>query len=387
MTAQPEASDFMTLDTRINRSNTGSKKWDLYQGRDIIPMGLADMDFPAPAPVLAAMRHRLAHGVLGYTNVPASLVQAARQHLRSSYGWDVQENWLVWLPGVVAGLNLACRSAGKTGDAVIVMPPVYPPFLRAPALAEREAIVAPLAESADGWSIDWALLRNAVTPQTRMLLLCHPHNPIGKVWSPQELAALADFACAHDLLVCSDEIHCDLQLNPETLHRPFASIAQHCMDRTITLMSPSKTWNLPGVACAFAVIPDSVLRARFMSEMRGLVPSAGTLAYVAAEAAYRDGAPWLAQVMEILRTNRRLLVDFFEESPLKLTIPQATYLAWIDARSVDHAFPLSVFESHGVGLSDGRDFGSPGWLRLNFGCPTGTLMEALRRLQPLCLRT
>jgi cysteine-S-conjugate beta-lyase len=373
----------MDLNVEIDRNNTGSKKWDKYRGKDIIPLWLADMDFPSPDSVLKALHDRVEHGIMGYTSTPQALVELVLAHLHNAYQWQIKAEWLVWLPGVVAGLNLACRAVGECGDGVLVSSPVYPPFLRAPGLAKREEFIIPMRTDGQNWHLDWDALQQAVTVKTKLLMLCHPHNPLGKVWSLQELRELREFAQKNQLVVCSDEIHCDLLLDVHAVHTPFAAIAPEFQDSTITLMAPTKTWNLPGLACAFAVIPNPTLRARFQTEMAGLVPSATIFAYVAAQAAYSDDGAWRAQLIEILRENRQLLVDFFHDSNLKLTIPHATYLAWIDASSVDTQNPLPIFEAHGVGLSDGREFGFPGWLRINFGCSTATLREALRRMQPL----
>ncbi|WP_028451007.1 MalY/PatB family protein [Chitinilyticum aquatile] len=367
----------------IDRTDTASLKWDKYRGRDILPLWVADMDFAAPPAVLAAIGERLQHGVLGYTNPPDSLVEAVIEYARAHYGWAIEADWFVWLPGLVQGLNLACRAVGQAGDAVLTATPVYPPFLRAPGLAERELITVPLEDKGDYWGWDFAKLEAAITPATRLLLLCHPHNPVGRAWSRLELDTLLCIARRHNLVVCSDEIHCDLLLDDGLQHTPFANLDPEFAHQTITLLAPSKTWNLPGLGCSLALIPDPALRARFRREMAGLVPSVNLFGYIAAEAAYRDDGRWHAELLDVLRVNRALLADAFAGSPLKLTIPQATYLAWVDARSIDAENPLPQFEALGVGLSDGRDFGFPGYLRLNFGCPTATLQQALERMKPL----
>ncbi|MGP8437994.1 MalY/PatB family protein [Paraburkholderia fungorum] len=373
----------MSFTERIDRSNTSSKKWDKYRGSDTLPLWLADMDFAAPDSVLAALHKRIEHGVMGYSGVPETLVDAVLDHVRRHYGWAINPEWLIWLPGVVPGLNLACRAAGNPGSAVVMAIPVYPPFLRAPRLAARELITVPLVDLGTQWAWDFDRLESAITSETRLLMLCHPHNPVGRAWRKDELDRLSELARKHDLIVCSDEVHCDLLLDEDGQHTPFAMLDPAFADRTITLMAPSKTWNLPGLGCAFAVIPDATLRTRFFDEMAGLVPPVNLLGYVAAEAAYRDSSDWHAELIRTLRVNRRMLADAFVDSALKMTMPQATYLAWIDARSVHPHDPAPVFNALGVGLSDGADFGLPGWLRINFGCPPSTLQEALRRMAPI----
>ncbi|SMC28378.1 cystathione beta-lyase [Andreprevotia lacus DSM 23236] len=375
----------MPFRQQIDRTPTASQKWAKYAGTDILPMWVADMDFQSPPSVIAALHERVAHGVFGYTDPPASLIEAFIDYASRVYRWQVDPAWIVWLPGLVQGLNIACRAIGEPGDAVLTFTPVYPKFLHAPPLGERELITVPLHQHADGqWRWDVAELEAAITPRTRLLMLCHPHNPVGRIWSDDELRQLIDVARRHDLIICSDEIHCDLLLDEGTQHTPLASLDPDFASRTITLLAPSKTWNIAGLGCALAVVPDAALRNRLRRSTLGLTPAVNLLGYTAAEAAYRDDGIWHAGLIATLRENRALLRDWFAQSSrLKITIPQATYLAWIDARAIDAENPLPVFEAHGVGLSDGRDFGTPGFLRLNFGCPTNLLQEALNRLEPL----
>lgn len=372
------------FDSLIERAGTSSTKWNKYGGQDIIPLWVADMDFASPPSVLAALRRRVDHGVLGYTDPPHSLTDAVLAYAARHYRWTLEADWLVWLPGLVTGLNLACRAVGREGDAVMTATPVYPPFLRAPAQSCRELLAVPLADTPAGWCWDFAALDAAITPRTRLLLLCHPHNPVGRVWGRDELCTLIAWADRHGLIICSDEIHCDLILEPALQHTPLACAEPSFMDRTITLMAPSKAWNIPGLGCSFAVIPDPSLRRRFRGAMAGLVPSVNVLGYAAAEAAYRDDGAWLAALVTYLRGNRDLLLNWLAGAyRLKAKSPEATYLAWIDARVVDPADPLPCFEALGVGLSDGRDFGFPGYVRLNFGCRRALLEQALQRLSPL----
>lgn len=374
----------MNFDEIIDRLPSSSNKWNKYAGRDILPLWVADMDFVSPPSVLAALHERIDHGIFGYTDPPESLVDAVQAYARRHYDWVIEPDWFVWLPGLVQGLNLACRSVGQNGDAVLTATPVYPPFLRAPMFSHRELIAVPLLDRGDHWGWNFTALEAAITPHTRLLLLCHPHNPVGRAWNEEELRHLIDIARRHDLIVCSDEIHCDLILEPNLNHIPLARLDPDFARHTITLLAPSKTWNLAGLGCAFALIPDPALRRRFRHEMAGLVPSVNLLGYAAAEAAYRDDGAWHAGLIEYLRGNRNLLRDWFAGSQrLKLTVPEATYLAWIDARAIDPGNPLPQFEAAGLGLSDGRDFGFPGYLRLNFGCPRGLLEQALERMEVL----
>jgi cystathionine beta-lyase len=376
------------FDRPIDRRGSASLKWDKYTGRDVIPLWVADMDFAAPEAVLEALRDRIAHGVLGYGHPPDSLVDAVRQTLQERYAWEVRADWIVWLPGLVTGINVACRAVGVEGDAVISAVPVYPPFLRAPKLARRRLITVPLKQDAQGWHWDLKDLEAHLSPQTRLLLLCSPHNPVGRVFRPGELEALVALCAQHDVIVCSDEIHGDLILDRNLRHRPTASVNDQALQRCITLMAPSKTFNIPGLGCSLAVIADKKLRRRFRKAMAGIVPDVNVLGFTAAEAAYRQGWPWQQALIDYLRRNRDFVCEALDRLPLlKTTLPEATYLAWIDARGLGLEDPAGFFEAAGVGLSDGKDFGAPGYLRLNFGCPRHLLERALDRMgQALAVR-
>lgn len=378
----PSAFDF---DAAPDRSGTDSMKWRRVAGRDVIPLWVADMDFAAPPPVLAALQARVAHGVFGYADPWPSLVDAVVEGIARDHCWRVQPEWLVWLPGVVTGFNLACRAVGAPGDGVLTSTPVYPPFLTAPANSDRVLQAVPLAERDGRWGWDWPALEAAITTRSRLLMLCQPHNPVGRVFNRDELTRLLAVAEAHDLVVCSDEIHCGLVLEPGLEHLPFASLGEAAARRSITLMAPSKTWNIPALYCAFAIIPDPALRRAYLRQMRGIVPHVGVLGLVATEVAYREGGPWRAALLDALRGNRDWLAARVAGLPgLRMSPVEATYLAWIDCRDwlarsgVGNA--AEHFEAHGVLLSDGRDFGLPGFVRLNFGCPRARLEQALARM-------
>ena len=370
------------FDTPVDRRNTASEKWDRYAGRDILPLWVADMDFRSPPAVIEALQARTEHGVFGYSGPPAELAGAVRAHLEREYGWLVSEEWLVWLPGLVCGLNVTCRAVGEAGDAVATFSPVYPPFFSAPRNAGREVISVPLAESDGQWEMDLAALERVLTPRTRLLLLCSPHNPVGRVWSREELSGLLELAEQRDLIICSDEIHAGLVLDEEVRHQPFAALSPEAARRTITLHAPSKTYNIPGLGCSFAVIPDDGLRRIFRRAMAGIVPHVNILGYTATLAAYRHGEPWRQALLGYLRGNRALVhSEIGGMRGLKTWPAAATYLAWIDARELNVVDPGRFFEEQGVGLSDGAPFGGPGFVRLNFGCPRSLLGEALERMK------
>lgn len=367
------------FDQLVDRRGTASDKWDRYAGRDILPMWVADMDFRAPPPVLEALHARVEHGVFGYTNAPEELVEVTRQMLADAYGWSVEPEWLVWLPGMVPGLHIACAAVGDDGDAVATFTPAYPPFLDAPARARRERVDVPLAN--DAGDIDFDRLDAEITPNTRLLMLCSPQNPTGRVYDRAELERLAAFCQARDLVVCSDEIHCGLILEPSAGHVPFATLDAETARRTITLIAPSKTYNIAGLGCSLAIIPDRDLRRRFRRARAGFVPGVNALGFTAALAAWRDGHHWREQLVTYLRGNRDRVQAAVDAHPaLQMQCPAATYLAWIDARGLGVDDPEAAFEAAGLGLSNGTDFAAPGYFRLNFGCPRARLDQALERL-------
>jgi cystathionine beta-lyase len=370
------------FDRPIDRSNTASEKWDRYEGRDIIPLWVADMDFASPPAVIEALRKRIAHGVFGYTAPPGALGNAVQTMLGREYGWQVEPEWLTWLPGLVCGLNVACRAVGNAEDEVLTCTPVYPPFMTAPVLGGRSLVTVPLQLHGDCWEMDIDRLERAITPRTHLLLLCNPHNPVGRIWSRTELEQIAALAERHDLVVCSDEIHSGLVLDEDKQHTPIATLSPEIARRTITLNAPSKTYNIPGLGCSFAVIPDQTLRRKFRGVMAGIVPHVNLLGYTAAQAAYGQGETWRRELITYLRRNRDLVVQKIAKIPgLACTPIEATYLAWIDTRPAGIEQPTHFFEQAGVGLSDGAAFGLPGFVRLNFGCRRELLSEALRRMR------
>ena len=373
--------EYYDFDTVIDRRGTASEKWDRYAGRDIIPLWVADMDFRSPPPVLAALHERIEHGVFGYTHPSEGLVTAVLDHLQRDFAWQVRPEWLVWLPGLVCGLNVLCRAVGEAGDEVLTLTPVYPPFMSAPTLSGRTTVGVPLVVRDGRWCADLEALEAAITPRTKLLLLCSPHNPVGRAWDRGELQQFADLARRHDLVIGSDDIHAGLILDGEISHIPIATLSPEIAARTITLLAPSKTYNIPGLGCSFAVISDPALRKRFVKAAGRIVPHVNLLGYTAAEAAYRQGEGWRQALLAYLRGNRDLVETEINAIPgLSITHVEATYLAWIDTRPAGIPDPGRFFEEAGVGLSDGADFGAPGFVRLNFGCPRSLLVEALKRM-------
>lgn len=362
-------------------------KWDRFRDRDVIPMWVADMDFRAPPPVLDILRERIEHGVFGYLDPGPELVETLMAHLAREYDWHTQRDWFVWLPGLVSGLNIVCRAIGSPGDAVVTGVPIYPPFLSAPLNADRRLQRAPLVQANDRWQFDAAALDGAADAGTRLFLLCNPHNPVGRAFTRDELVALAEVCERRDLVICSDEIHCGLLLDDDQRHVPMATLSPAIERRTITLMAASKTFNLPALGTAFAVVPDPALRDRMQAVMKGIVHRPFGLGMWTTLAAYRDGEPWRRALVAYLRGNRDLVAARVARMPgLSMTPVEATYLAWIDCRAAHIGNPKAFFEAAGVGLYDGADFGTPGWVRLNFACSRALLDQALTRMED-ALRT
>jgi cystathionine beta-lyase len=381
------------FDTPIDRSATSSSKWNRYAGRHVIPLWVADMDFRCAPPIVEALRQRVDHGIFGYTDPPAELAPAIVHALERDHGWRIEPDWIVWMPSLVVGLNVVSRAFAEEGDDLLTAVPIYPPFLSAPQNAGRNAVRVMLREVDDPslprgegevrrWEWDWEALEQAASTRTKVLLLCSPHNPTGRVWTRAELEQLAAFAQRQNLIVVSDEIHCGLVLDQDKQHIPFATLSDDAAVRTVTLMSASKTFNTPTLGCAFAIAANPELRARVRRTMAGIVHHVGGLGYVATLAAFRDGREWQLALVEYLRGNRKLVERGLASLPgLRTWHVEATYLAWLDARNLNVASPLKLFEDAGVGLYDGALFGTPGYLRLNFACPRALLAKALKRMQ------
>ncbi len=376
------------FDTVPQRLGTDSQKWQKYAGQDILPLWVADMDFRSSPAILTALHERVEHGIFGYARPTKATVAAVVDALAARYGWTIDPVWIVWLPGLVCGLNVTSQAFAQPGEEVLCLTPVYPPFMTAPKNSGRVSVTVPfvLNTTEHRWEIDWDALEKAVTPRTKLFFLCNPHNPLARVFRRDELVRLAEFCAKHDLILCSDEIHCDLILDLALPHLPTALVAPAHAARTITLMAPSKTYNVPGLGTSFAIIPDSALRARFVRATAGIVAEVTTLGFAACEAAYRDSEAWRQDLLAYLRGNRDFLLDFIaRELPgIRVEAPiEATYLAWLNVSALGLADPIAHFEKHGIGLSDGAFFGSPRGrhVRINFGCPRATFTEALRRMK------
>jgi cystathionine beta-lyase len=372
------------FDTCPDRRGYGSLKWEKYAGKDILPLWVADMDFVTAPEITAALKERLDHGIFGYTIPFEAPINAVLDYLERQHDYKARASWLNFLPGLVPAINLCCHAFLKAEESVMTATPVYPPFLSAPDYAGRKAINVPLClDNQDRWTLDIEAMEAAVRPDTRMLILCSPHNPVGRVFTKEELTRLADFCERHDLILISDEIHCDLVFDENARHIVTASLSARIAKRTVTLMAPSKTYNLPGLACAFSIIEDSQLRQQFQKTIRGIITEVNCFGYAGCAAAYNHGEPWRQALLGYLRGNYKLVFEFIRSELPQITFRpmEATYLAWLDVSALGLESPARYFEENGIGFSDGMPFAGAQHLRLNFGCPRATLEEGLDRFK------
>jgi cystathionine beta-lyase len=372
------------FDRIIDRRGTEAIKWELYPA-DVIPLWVADMDFRSAEPIVRALHERIDHGVFGYTLPPRQLRSAIQSRLRERYRWEVKSEEILFLPGVVTGLNVAIQAYADPGEAILAQPPVYFHFLRDPLLHGRALVDPPLIRRGDSFEIDFDHFESSITGSTRLFILCNPHNPVGRVYTQTELERIADICLRHRLVICADEIHCDL-LYAGYRHIPIANLSPEVAAATVTLMAPSKSYNIAGLECGYAVIQDQALRRKWQDTSHGIVPGVNILGYVAAVVALQEGQEWLDQVLAYLEGNRDFLAAFLRDRmpALRMCRMEATYLAWIDCSQAGIAGnPAEFFARKArVGLNNGSDFGKggEGFVRLNFACPRKILGEALDRM-------
>ncbi|MHB0886753.1 MAG: MalY/PatB family protein [Bacillota bacterium] len=389
------------FDRLIERRNTSSEKWDKigeYFGReDALPLWVADMDFPAPEPVVEALRKRAEHPFYGYTFPPDSLYEAIIDWLWRHHGWRVKKDWIVFTAGVVNGLFSAVEAFSRAGDEVIVQPPVYFPFFSAVKNTGRHLLHNQLVTDGRRYTMDFAgleaLFKGAAgggaaprASRSNLLILCSPHNPVGRVWTHDELSTLARICAENDLLILSDEIHCDLLIEGAK-HTVTATLSEEVARNTVTFMSPAKTFNVPGLATSFAVIPDDDLRRRYGLTRAGN-NNGNLFGYAAMEAAFRYGDEYLDQLRAYLTENVRYFADFVAARlpRLKAYMPEGTYLAWLDCRGLGLG-PVElqrlVRDKARLALNDGYIFGpgGEGFQRVNLACPRSMLKEAMERLE------
>ena len=371
------------FDTNIDNSQIFSEKWSKYKGRDILPLWVADSDYKTAPAVIEALQKRVEHGVFGYTDQPtADVKEAIVYHLKTQHQWQIDADWIVPLNSIVSGLTLSCLIAGDEGDSLVLPATIYPPFNYVISNTKRSAIRVPMVLREERWVLDFAALESSITTNTKMLLFCNPHNPGGVVYSKTELAQLHKICERHDLLICSDEIHCDLVLDADKKHTPIANLNDDASKRTITLMAASKTYNIAGLGFGFAIIADARLRKRFKKHARERMPDVNLLAQVATTAAFKEGETWRIAQINHLRKNRDYLMQELNNIPgIKMYPLESTFLAWVDVSALMLTDIEKFFEEAGVGISAGAYFGDTHFIRINFACSSATLKEAVSRIR------
>jgi cystathionine beta-lyase len=367
-----------TFDNLKSRRGTNSIKYDTYPG-EYIPLFIADMDFESPTVITEAIQNRLNHGVFGYTKPSDELYDTVIKWFGNEYGFEIKKSWITWLPGVVPALNVACSMVD--GD-ILTNTPNYSMLLLAPKKAGKKRIDSAMIKVDGRFEIDFEDLERKITPETKMFLFCNPHNPVGRVYSKDELLKVRDFCKRHNLIVVSDEIHCELIL--ESKHIPFLTIQENpSAENSITLMSPAKTYNIPAIQVAFAIIPNHDLKKSF-EKAAFAMPSPNLFGLEACRAAYAYGNPWKKELLAYLRGNRDYLEDEFGKRFPKLvyTHVEATYLMWLDFSQygIDNPFEF-FYDNAKIVFSNGKDFGDERFVRLNFGCSRKTLEETLDRME------
>jgi cysteine-S-conjugate beta-lyase len=385
------------FDRITDRRHTNSTKWTFY-GPDALPMWVADMDFPAPEPIQAALHAAVDHGIFGYETPGKTLRQSVATRMKKLYDWDVDEKSIVPVTGLVSGFYAAASALCTSGDGYLIQPPVYMPFNDLQKhwgfIRQEAQLVKTVKDGRLRYEIDWDVFKKAFNfggSQTRMFLLCNPHNPIGQVYSREELAQMAEICLKNKTVIVSDEIHSELLLG-RTRHIPIATLSPEIAEHTITLVAPSKTFNTAGLFCGFAIIPNTELRERYKQVVERMTLHVASLAQVAALAAFSgDCDAWLDELRTYLTANRDYLVGYVErELPgIRISVPDATYLAWLDCSELVKSGKISespfgfFLKEARVALNDGAAFGAggEGFVRLNFGCPRQLLVEGLERMK------
>jgi cysteine-S-conjugate beta-lyase len=381
------------FDTIPERRGTDSIKWNFYPA-DVLPMWVADMDFSSPPEIIEALVKRARHGVFGYpVGIAGSskeldeLKETIQERLATLYNWQIEPGDLVFLPGVARGFNMACHMYSEQGGSVLVETPLYPPILEAPANAGLFRWDVELVVDQAQYHTNWDGFSNALSKGVRLFILCNPHNPVGRVFTQQELERKAAACLETGTIICSDEIHCDLVYRGHK-HIPIASLSPEIAERCITLMAPTKSFNIPGLQFSFAIVQNRELRRRFIKAEKGLVGWVNLMGMATALSAYRYGKAWLDELLPYLEANRQYLSSYLEEQlpQIKMVKPQGTYLAWLDCREagLQGENPYKHFLERGrVAFNDGVTFGKggEGFVRVNFGCPRDILEEGLERMK------
>jgi cystathionine beta-lyase len=388
------------FDQVCSRENTNCAKWDnletLFGSKDIIPMWVADMDFPAARPIVEALKKRADHEFYGYTQPGSKLIEAVVDRLQRKFNWKIQPEWIVFTPGVIPALSTAIRSLTHSGDEIILQEPVYYPFFPVVSSSGCQIITNELKLVEGRYEMDFNDLESKFLPRVGMhnrpgrikaVVLCNPHNPVGRLWDTEDLVRLGKIIIGNEATVISDEIHCEI-LFKGYKHQPFASLSKEFEQNCIICMAPSKTFNLAGLEASSIIIPNKRLREGFKEASMGMMPGPNLFGLAAMEAAYLYGDEWLGEMLEYLQGNLDMMLGYFQENipGIKVIKPQGTYLVWLDCRALgldDMALREFMRQKAKVGLDDGFLFGSggSGFQRMNIACPRSILEEALSRIE------
>ncbi|MDP3301382.1 MAG: pyridoxal phosphate-dependent aminotransferase [Sulfuricurvum sp.] len=385
--------DFDFIDRSVSNAEKHTLKEKLFGTQEVLPMWVADMDIATPSCVLEAVRHRLEHPIIGYEIMSKTAYEAQCDWVERHHGWKISTEWLSYSPSVVASIGCAIRAFSDEGDEIIVQSPVYPPFYDMVRSNNRKLLLNALMQDAQGeYRFDLEDLKAKITPKTKLLLLCSPHNPVGRVWRREELIALGELCVQNGIVIISDEVHCDIVFS-ESTHIPLASLSPILSENTVTLMGPGKTFNMAGFSISTVVIASSQLRERYRKEQHKVHYGDGAvLSHVAFEAAYSQGDVWYQNLMNHLSTNRAMIEQWCIAHPvIGFRKPQGTYLAWLDCRALkmgDRELRDFFVKEAGLGLSAGLSFGKEGsgYMRLNFAVAREVLQQALRQLSEALVR-
>jgi len=384
----------------INRKNTGSLKWDcmskLFGNDDLIPLWVADMDFPVAEPIIEGIKNRADHPFYGYTQAKSTVIEAIIERMWDKYNWKIEEKWIVFVPGVIPALNLAIRSIATPGDGIILQEPCYHQFFPAVKNSGSQVIHNQLKLVDGRYEMDFKNLEEIFQDKSghvpffkpvKGIIFCNPHNPVGRVWKKDEIVRMGETLLDNGATIISDEIHCELLFNGHE-HIPFASISEEFEQNSITCSSPSKTFNLAGLNISSIIIPNKKLRSEYIATQSGIVPNPCIFAFAAIEAAYKYGDDWLKQVLKYLEGNLNLVNRYFKDKIKKITVieAQGTYLIWLDCRKLfmsTEDLKEFMIKKAKVALDNGSVFGKggDGFMRMNIAVPRPLLKEALKRIE------
>ncbi|MCP4396235.1 MAG: putative C-S lyase [bacterium] len=381
------------FDRAIERRGTSSYKWDLTEKlvgeKDALPLWVADMDFQSPVPVIHALRQRVEHGIFGYTTVPDSCYETIIKWMERRHGWEIKQEWIVFTAGIVPAFFWTVKAYTSPGDEVLVQPPVYYPFFKAVTTNGCRLVENELRYHNGKYEIDFDdLEQKLASPRTKVFIFCSPHNPVGRVWTREELDRLAKLCLKHEVILCSDEIHSDL-IFQGARHIPSAMLSEESARNTVTCMAANKTFNIAGLSTGFTIVPDRKLRNDFFRARESTgVNMQNIFGILATEVAYSEGEEWLEQLLEYLQGNLEFLSRFFEDRIPKIRVvkPEGCFLAWLDCRELgmnDIDLKNFMLQDAKVWLNDGPVFGKggSGFQRVNFACPRTILTEALTRIE------